>query len=84
MGDASYSIYIVHGVALSALFALVNHLGAPRLLMIPIGGPIAVVIGLGVYRCVERPMTKQLRRRPGSIAVPVPIVPTDIAGTVDG
>jgi exopolysaccharide production protein ExoZ len=86
VGDASYSIYIVHGVALSALFSLVTHLGAPRFLMIPIGAPIAVVVGLGVYRYVERPMTNYLqqRRRPLVVAVPVPLVPAEVAGTVEG
>jgi exopolysaccharide production protein ExoZ len=85
LGDASYSIYIVHGVALSALLSIVNHLGAPRMLMIPVGAPIAIGLGLGVYRYIERPMTDYLRRRRRApVTVPVPRVTSEVAaGAVD-
>jgi peptidoglycan/LPS O-acetylase OafA/YrhL len=86
LGDASYSIYIVHGVALSALLSIVNHLGAPRMLMIPVGAPIAIGLGLGVYRYIERPMTDYLRRRQrrAPVTVPVPRVTSEVvAGTAD-
>jgi peptidoglycan/LPS O-acetylase OafA/YrhL len=84
LGDASYSIYLVHGVVLSALFSVVNHLHAPALVMIPIGAPIAIGFGLAVYRYIERPMTSQLgRRRRARVAIAAPLVTAEVAGTVD-
>jgi exopolysaccharide production protein ExoZ len=85
LGDASYSIYIIHGVVLSALFAVVHHLGAPVFVMIPIGAPIAVVFGLVVYRYIERPMTTHLGwRRPATKPIAAPLVTAEVAGVVDG
>jgi exopolysaccharide production protein ExoZ len=91
LGDASYSIYIVHGVMLAALFSIVNHLHAPDIVMIPVGAPIALVGGLIVYRYIERPMTNYLsgrRRTRVAIAPPLvsasPLVRAEVAGTVDG
>jgi exopolysaccharide production protein ExoZ len=90
VGDASYSIYIVHGVVLAALFSMVNHVHAPVIVMIPIGAPVAFVGGLIVYRYIERPMTSYLSRRHRArvaIAPPRvsagPLVTAEVAGTVD-
>lgn len=90
LGDASYSIYIVHGVMLAALFSIVNHLHAPDIVMIPIGAPIALIGGLIVYRYIESPMTNYLSRRhrarattPPLVSAP-PLVTAEVAGTVDG
>jgi exopolysaccharide production protein ExoZ len=86
MGDASYSIYIVHGVVLSALLSLmVKHLGEPKLVMIPVGAPLAIAVGLAVYRYLERPMTNYLRpRRRAPVAAGAPLVTAEVAATVDG
>jgi exopolysaccharide production protein ExoZ len=86
LGDASYSVYIVHGVVLAALLATVNHVGAPVFVMIPLGAPIAIVFGLGVYQYVERPMTNYLRRgrrRLAPITLPPPLVASEAVGTVE-
>jgi exopolysaccharide production protein ExoZ len=90
LGDASYSIYIVHGVMLAALFSIVHHLGAPDAVMIPVGVPVALIGGLIVYRYIERPMTNYLgrhrRARAPITAPPVsapPLVRAEVAGTVD-
>jgi exopolysaccharide production protein ExoZ len=80
LGDASYSVYIVHGVVLAALFSVVHHLGAPIFVMIPIGVPIALVVGLGVYRYIERPMTTYLGRAPpGPQPIATPLVTAEVA-----
>jgi peptidoglycan/LPS O-acetylase OafA/YrhL len=84
VGDASYSIYLVHGIVLSALFSLVNHLGAPRIVMIVVGAPLALTMGLAVYQYVERPMTRYLKGgRRARVVRPAPLVPAEVAGTVD-
>lgn len=91
LGDASYSIYIVHGVMLAALLSIVNHLRAPDIVMIPLGAPIALIGGLIVYRYIERPMTTYLSRRrrarvavsPALVSAP-PLVTAEFAGTVEG
>jgi exopolysaccharide production protein ExoZ len=65
IGDASYSIYLVHGFAVSAVFRL---LGAGRL---PVAAEIAVctVAGLAAgavaYLLVERPLLKLAKYRGG-------------------
>jgi exopolysaccharide production protein ExoZ len=83
LGDGSYSIYLVHGVLLSAMFSVVNHAGVPKIIMIPIGGPLAVCVGLFVYRYIEKPMTaslKDFRRRTPPAALPVSLAPSEPAG----
>jgi exopolysaccharide production protein ExoZ len=84
LGDASYSIYIVHGVVLSALLSLVHHAGVPVFLMIPVGSPVAVVVGLMVYRYIERPMISYLRPRRRALTIPAPLVSSELVGTVEG
>jgi peptidoglycan/LPS O-acetylase OafA/YrhL len=64
----------VPAAVLSALLSLVNHLGAPVFVMIPVGSPLALVFGLIVYQRVERPMTKYLNRRRAPAAIPAPAV----------
>lgn len=53
LGDASYSIYLVHMIVLIALYSL-----APW----PLASLAAVVIGVGVHRYVETPLLAALRR----------------------
>jgi peptidoglycan/LPS O-acetylase OafA/YrhL len=84
VGDASYSIYIVHGVFLSALFALIKHAGVPKIAMIPLGAPAAVICGMLVYRYIERPITRQLKgRRRTPVTIPAPLVRAEVAGSAD-
>jgi len=84
VGDASYSIYIVHGVLLSALLSIVNHAGVPKIVMIPIGAPAAVIFGLLVYRYIARPMTNRLRgRRRAPVAIAAPLVRPEVAGSAE-
>jgi exopolysaccharide production protein ExoZ len=87
-GDGSYSIYIVHGVMLSAMLSVVHHAHVPKIVMIPVGGPLAVVAGLIVYRYLEKPMTMYLRhvgkRRVVAPIAAVSLVQPEAVGTADG
>jgi exopolysaccharide production protein ExoZ len=88
LGDASYSIYIVHGVMLSAILSVVHHAHVPKIVMIPVAGPLAVAAGLIVYRYLEKPMTTYLRhfsdrRVPAPIAT-IPLVRPEPVGTAEG
>lgn len=74
VGDGSYSIYLVHGIVLSALLSLVNHVAAPKILMIVVGTPLALIITLCAYQYIERPITRYLSgRRPAGAAVPAAV-----------
>jgi len=60
LGDASYSIYLLHGLVVSLLFKLVGGLS-------PIAFCLAVVVascaaGYASYRCFEKPFSAWLRR----------------------
>jgi peptidoglycan/LPS O-acetylase OafA/YrhL len=88
LGDASYSVYIVHGVLLSAMLSAVKHENLPKIIMIPLGGPLAVIAGLIVYRYLERPMTRYLRdvgsRRVLMPSPTVALMSSEPMGTADG
>jgi len=63
LGDASYSIYLWHGLAVSVAAMIVSKLGLPALVgfvLSIIGGIIGGVIS---YWIVERPVTNFFRRR---------------------
>jgi peptidoglycan/LPS O-acetylase OafA/YrhL len=66
VGDASYSLYLLHPVALIVLEKLAQKLPAFRLLpgpMLVIGTVLAaVVIALVAFRWGERPMTAYIAR----------------------
>jgi exopolysaccharide production protein ExoZ len=72
LGDASYSIYLVHGLALSLaarILAIIGIDGAPILFIAGIVGGLG--IGSGCYLFVERPMLRffhrsQRKRREGT------------------
>ncbi|NVE94215.1 acyltransferase family protein [Altererythrobacter lutimaris] len=63
LGDASYSVYLWHGLAVSIAAMIVSKLGLPSLpgfVLAIIGGIIGGVIS---YWIVERPVTNYFRRR---------------------
>jgi len=75
IGDASYSLYLTHTFILRPyrdvwIATVGNSLPAALYLITAI--LIAVLLGLVVYRFVERPMTRFLRRRFIDRATPVP------------
>jgi exopolysaccharide production protein ExoZ len=68
LGDASYSIYLVHGLALSLAFKLLS--GIPQInpwIALACAMPFAVALGVVCYFVVERPLLKAFH--PGRKAV---------------
>ena len=66
IGNASYSIYLTHIFTLVIIRAVLPH----GLLSILASMVICAMVGYGVYRIVERPMTERLRiKRPARVAV---------------
>lgn len=64
IGDASYSLYLVHGLAISAVVRLLEALGAASPPMIlACGLVVGVLAGLLVYRFVEQPISRLTKRR---------------------
>jgi peptidoglycan/LPS O-acetylase OafA/YrhL len=66
IGDASYSLYLVHAFVLRALSMvwMKGPLGALSLwTFIPIGMAIALLIALATYWCFEAPATRWLNRK---------------------
>jgi exopolysaccharide production protein ExoZ len=56
LGDASYSVYLAHGLALSLAFRLIGHRGLPFPAVVALAAPFGVVTGLVCYALVERPL----------------------------
>jgi exopolysaccharide production protein ExoZ len=56
LGDASYSIYLAHGLALSLAFKLIGGLGLPFAAQLALATPFGVLAGLACYQLVERPL----------------------------
>jgi exopolysaccharide production protein ExoZ len=66
IGNASYSIYLTHIFTLVTIHALLPH----GTLSILASMCICAMVGYGVYRLIERPMTERLRiKRPARVAV---------------
>lgn len=61
LGDASYSIYLVHTLTIGALAMTIGAWNPP--VFIPLAMIVAVVSGLACWGLVERPMLNLLRRR---------------------
>jgi len=68
LGDASYSIYLSHGAALSAFERFWRELDFPQitesmfflLLFLLSALIIVIVVGIGLYQFIERPMLRKL------------------------
>lgn len=75
LGDASYSIYLWHGLAVSVVAMIAGKLGLHPL----VGFVVAIVGGLigGVisYLLIEKPVTRYLKRARGRVAAPVAAKP---------
>jgi len=56
-GDASYSIYLVHGIALTMLLRIWE---TPSAWFIPVGLVVATGAGLGVHIMIEKPMLRAI------------------------
>lgn len=64
MGDASYSLYLVHGLAISATVRglAMAGLSSPSVILV-CGLVVGVGAGLLVYRLIEQPLTRLLKPR---------------------
>ena len=61
LGDASYSIYLIHTLTIGALAMTIGAWNPP--VFIPLAMVVSVVSGLACWRWLEQPMLKRLRRR---------------------
>jgi exopolysaccharide production protein ExoZ len=79
LGDASYSVYLVHGLAISAAFRLLRNLVDGPVPAFAVSVVAGVVAGLAVYQFAEKPLMKLFRtgmaaKRPGA-AIPAGAAP---------
>jgi exopolysaccharide production protein ExoZ len=59
LGDASYSLYLVHGLAISAVFRLMQMAGVTSTPVLFAGSLVAgVAAGLAAYQLAEKPLMK--------------------------
>ena len=61
LGDASYSLYLTHGLIIAATSMVVHRLGGGKVLEVSVGLSASVMAALIVYRWFERPITRLLR-----------------------
>lgn len=69
LGDASYSIYLVHGLAIAAAVRLGSLLGLSGGWAIAASIAAGVMAGLVCYGLIERPISRLLHRRPSSVTI---------------
>lgn len=62
LGDASYSLYLSHPFTLAATGLIAGKLAIPTAIAIPGAVLMAMVAGIVVYRCVERPLGRLTKR----------------------
>jgi exopolysaccharide production protein ExoZ len=72
LGEASYSIYLWHYLAIWIIEAAVNRLGLPALLVFPLGLIGGTAAGLAAYLLIEAPFLAILRKRKYRRGYPVP------------
>lgn len=63
LGDASYSIYLFHLLALGLLVQLWPALALPNAMFVPVGLAVVVIIAGIVHLLLERPLTNYFARR---------------------
>jgi exopolysaccharide production protein ExoZ len=74
MGDASYSIYLAHGLALSVAFKVLEGRGLEPLVVLALAAPFAVLAGLFCHLALELPLLALFhdRRKRGPVRAPPP------------
>jgi peptidoglycan/LPS O-acetylase OafA/YrhL len=67
-GNASYSIYLVHGLALTLLFRVWrNILGPPPIWYVPVACVFATLVGCLVHVLVEKPLIMTTQKAAGGV-----------------
>lgn len=75
LGDASYSLYLVHGLAISAALRLTRYVVAPPAMVFTVSIIAGLAGGLVCYLLIERPLIglfKRLRPHLSPLAMPAP------------
>lgn len=92
IGDASYSIYLTHMYAVAAVVAILGRVSngfVPQWIVPPVAITSGMVLGIVVYRLVEKPLLARFQRsrwRPAvgsETAMPIPVDGTPPAIMVD-
>lgn len=63
LGNASYSIYLIHPFMLTASYVALRTVGLPMLTVVPLGVLTACLAGLAFYRVVEKPLGRYFHTR---------------------
>jgi exopolysaccharide production protein ExoZ len=63
MGDASYSIYLWHTMAISVVVKFAALAGLPTPVAVSLAIGLGVAIGLACHECLEKPVTAFLKAR---------------------
>lgn len=69
IGDASYSIYLWHGIAVSVAAAVAYKFGLPTLLIIPASIVGGLILGLMSYFFIEKPIAVFLSKSKSKVSV---------------
>jgi exopolysaccharide production protein ExoZ len=72
LGDASYSIYLWHTLAISVTLKLADRLHIPAAMAVPLHFAAGTIIGLLGYRLLERPIMLFFKRPKYRRGAPVP------------
>lgn len=71
VGDASYSIYLFHGIAVTVCATVFAKLGLSKILLLPTAAIAGLATGIAAYWVLERPLLRYLRKpQVKSMAVP--------------
>lgn len=66
LGNASYSIYLWHTLAISVVARVAGAIGLPRLAILPLGVVAGLVAGVASYLLIEKPLLKRPGRARGT------------------
>jgi peptidoglycan/LPS O-acetylase OafA/YrhL len=78
LGNASYSIYLVHFLVVIICVAIASRLGLPSIVSFFVISAVALGAGLVAYRYVERPLLLKMSRKrkaPAAAVMPTPALP---------
>ena len=73
LGDASYSIYLVHITVLTGLLTLWRFVPAPHLVIVVVGVCASLLLSWRVHELIERPILRAIPRDPPSRDQTAPI-----------